>query len=429
MHALTSRRGFVSTTLASATLGGCALPGWLPRLAAHAAELPTTKSCILLWMSGGPSHIDTFDLKPEAPERIRGDFRPINTSVPGIQISEHFPKFARLMQSAALLRGMSTVESDHQLATYHMHTGYQKRAGGAAFPSLGAIVSRELGQREFPLPNFVCIGSVPRHATRSGFLGPENQPLDVSNPDRGTDFLQPLSSAAEFERQYELLRRFNASFQETYRAEAGIAHASAIDRAVRLMNSEQKRAFDLSQETDSVRDNYGRGTFGQGCLMARRLVESGVRFVEVVSGDGVGWDTHRDNFPRTSALSAEVDKGMAALINDLEQSGRLDSTLVIWMGEFGRTPQLTSGGGRNHWARAWTSVLAGGGIRGGQVVGKTDRDAAEVSERPISVVDFLATVCTLLGIDYTRQNRPAGIDRPIPLVDTTKQVNLISELL
>jgi hypothetical protein len=398
-------------------------------LAAHAAEQPQTKSCILLWMSGGPSHIDTFDLKPEAPNQIRGEFRPISTSVPGIQISEHFPKFARQMRDAALLRGMSTVESDHQLATYHLHTGYQKRAGGVVFPSLGAIVSYELGQRDFPLPNFVCIGNALRHATRSGFLGPDHQPLDVSNPDRGTDFLEPLTSHTEFQRQYELLRRFNASFQESYRAESGSAHASAIDRAVQLMNSQQKQAFDLSQEPESVRDRYGRGNFGQGCLMARRLVESGVRFVEVVSGDGVGWDTHRDNFPRTASLSAEVDVGMAALIEDLQQRGRLDSTLVIWMGEFGRTPQLTSGGGRNHWARAWTSVLAGGGIRGGQVVGRSDREAAEVIERPISVVDFLATVCTILKIDYTRQNRPPGISRPIPIVDTAKQVKLITELL
>jgi hypothetical protein len=428
MQASLSRRSFFSRAVAGGALGGCTLSGWLPRLATQAAEQPQTKSCILLWMSGGPSHIDTFDLKPAAPNRIRGEFQPINTSVPGIQISEHFPKFARMMQHAALLRSMSTVESDHQLATYHMHTGYQKRAGGAVFPSLGAIVSLELGQRDFPLPNFVCIGGSSRHATRSGFLGPHHQPLDVTNPDRGTDFLDPLTSSMEFQRQYELLGRLDASFQEAYRAEAAKAHASALDRAVRLMNSQQKRAFDVSQEPDSVRDLYGRGSFGQGCLMARRLVESGVRFVEVISGDGVGWDTHRDNFPRTKALSAETDMGLAALIEDLQQRGRLDSTLVIWMGEFGRTPQLTSGGGRNHWARAWTSVLAGGGIRGGQVVGRTDRDAAEVVERPISVVDFLATVCKLLGIDYTRQNRAPGIERPIPIVDTTKPVKLISEL-
>ncbi|MEQ8791854.1 MAG: DUF1501 domain-containing protein [Pirellulaceae bacterium] len=424
----TSRRSFLANAFTGATLGG-AICGWLPRLAACAAEQPPTKSCILLWMSGGPSHLDTFDLKPEAPDRIRGEFRPISTSVPGIQISEHFPKFAKLMQHAALLRSMSTVESDHQLAAYHLHTGYQKRAGGVAFPSLGAIVSRELGRRDFPLPSFVCIGGGSRHATRSGFLGPDHQPLDVTDPQRGTDFLAPLTSRQEFQDQYALLRRFDASFQEAYRAESATAHASALDRAVRLMNAQEKQAFDLSREPEGVRDRYGRGGFGQGCLMARRLVESGVRFVEVVSGDGVGWDTHRDNFPRTGALSAEADRGMAALIDDLQQSGRLDSTLVIWMGEFGRAPQITSGGGRNHWARAWTSVAIGGGIRGGQVIGRTDRDAAEVVERPISVVDFLATVCSLLGIDYTHENRVPNIERPIPIVDVTKEVNVISELL
>lgn len=163
--------------------------------------------------------------------------------------------------------------------------------------------------------------------------------------------------------------------------------------------------------------------------MARRLIETGVRFVEVMSGDGVGWDTHQGNFPRTRALSLEADAGMAALIEDLHQRGRLDSTLVIWMGEFGRSPQITSGGGRNHWAKAWSSVLAGGGIRGGQAIGRTDAQATEVLDRPISVTDFLATVCKVLGIDYTKQNRAPGVERPIPIVDTTKPIKVISELL
>lgn len=422
MHSIFTRRNFLSAT------AGCTLGGWLGRLAAQAADQPPVKSCILLWMSGGPSHLDTFDLKPEAAANVRGEFRPIETSVPGIQISEHFPKLARQMQHAAVLRGMSTVESDHQLASYHMHTGYQKRAGGVAFPSLGAIVSRELGQPDFPLPNFVCLGGGGRSATRSGFLGPDHQPLDVMNPERGTDFFTPLASQAEFDRQYQLLRRFNSSFEESYRAEPARAHASAIERAVRLMNADQRRAFDLTLEPDSDRDRYGRGSFGQGCLAARRLVEAGVRFVEVMMGDGVGWDTHRDNFPRTKALSAEADLGMAALLQDLHDRGRLESTLVIWMGEFGRSPQVTSGGGRNHWSRAWSTVLAGGGIRGGQTIGRTDRDASEVVERPISVTDFLATICTLLKIDYKRQNRATGVERPIPIVDTTKKIELIAEL-
>jgi hypothetical protein len=333
------------------------------------------------------------------------------------------------MQHAALLRGMSTVESDHQLASYHVHTGYQKRAGGLSFPSLGSIVAQNLGQRDFPLPNFVCIGRGPRQATRSGFLGPDHQPLDVTEPARGVDFIEPRTGRTEFERQHDLLRRFESSFQERYSAEAGRAHSAAVERAVRLMTAGQKHAFDLSEEPDADRDRYGQGSFGQGCLMARRLVEAGIPFVEVMLGDGVAWDTHRDNFPRTRALSAEADAGMAALVDDLEQRGRLESTLVVWMGEFGRSPQITSGGGRNHWARAWTSVLVGGGIRGGQVVGRTDRDAAEVLERPVSVTDFLGTVCTILGIDYTRENYAPGVQRPIPIVDTSRHVTVVSELL
>jgi hypothetical protein len=426
MHAPITRRDWLTSALAAGTLSG-----WLGRVAAQAAEQPATspKSCILLWMSGGPSHLDTFDLKPEARDNIRGEFRPIDTPVAGIQISEHFPRFAQQLEHAAIFRGMSTVESDHQLATYHMHTGYQKRAGGIAFPSLGAIVSRELGKKDVPVPNFVCIGAGPRLATRSGLLGPDHQPLDVTDPDRGLDFIAPLAVRAEFDRQFDLLRRFDASFHANYRSDAGAAHASAVDRAVRLMNAEQKQAFDLSHEPDDVRERYGRGSFGQGCLMARRLVETGVRFVEVLSGGGVGWDTHRDNFPRTKSLSLEADAGMAALIDDLRERGLLEDTLVIWMGEFGRSPQTTSGGGRNHWAAAWSSVLAGGGIRGGQVVGRTDRDAAAVVERPISVTDFLGTICTILGIDYTRNNTAPGVARPIPIVDTSKQVKLVSEVL
>lgn len=419
----TTRRSFLGAA------AGAGLSGWLGRLAVQAAEQPVTKSCILLWMAGGPSHLDTFDLKPEAPNNIRGEFQPIDTSVPGIQISEHFPRFAQQMKHAAILRGMSTVESDHQLASYHLHTGYQKRADGLTYPSLGAIVSRELGERDLPLPSFVCVGKGSRQATRSGFLGPADQPLDVTQPERGIDFIAPLSSVSEFEQQFKLLNRFESTFHASYRSDAAEAHSSALARAKQLMTSEHKRAFDLSQEPDSVRERYGQGSFGQGCLLARRLVEIGVRFVEVTMGDGVAWDTHRDNFSRTRALSVEADAGMAALIDDLHQRGRLDSTLVIWMGEFGRTPQIASGAGRNHWARAWSTVLAGGGIHAGKIVGRTDRDAGSVVERPISVADFLGTVCKILKIDYTRQNRVPGINRPISIVDTTKDVKVISELL
>jgi hypothetical protein len=441
MHPKLSRREFMVSAAA-----GASLVGWLGRLAAEAPDRPRPKACILLWMAGGPSHIDTFDPKPDAPANIRGEFKTIDTSVAGIQISEHFPKFARLMKHAAILRGMSTQESDHKLATYHLHTGYQNRGGAVAFPSLGALVAKELGKREVPLPNFVSIGRGPQEALSAGFLGPDSQPLGVTDAVRGLDFIEPVGRPQEFDRQVELLKQLEKPFHQAYRSEAGDAHRSALERAVRLMNSEQKQSFDLTREADAVRAAYGRpgpaaapkrgekasqagsGGFGQGCLMARRLVEAGVPFVEVVMGDGVAWDTHRDNFPRTRALSRECDTAMSALVEDLRMRGLLDTTLVVWMGEFGRSPQC-GGGGRNHWSRAWSTVLIGGGIKGGQVVGKTDRDGSAVSDRPISVPDFLGTICTILGIDYKRKNHPPGVDRPIPIVDTSKGVKVLSELL
>ena len=442
-----NRRSFLTATAA-----GVSLNGWLGRMAVAAADGPKPKSCILLWMAGGPSHIDTFDPKPEAPDNIRGEFQAIETSVPGIRISEHFPRFAKQMKHAAILRGMSTLESDHKLATYHLHTGYQNRAGAVSFPSLGALVAKELGKRDVALPNFITIGRGPQEALTSGFLGPEQQPLMVNDPIRGIDFIEPSGEAEKFSRQIELLQGFDAAFHARYQSPADETHHTSIDRAVRLMNSRQKEAFDLSKEPATIRELYGPppsatsppaaggkmvkmasggerpGSFGAGCLMARRLVEAGVPFVEVVMGDGVGWDTHRDNFPRVRALSLECDAAMATLVTDLESRGLLDSTLIVWMGEFGRTPQCT-GGGRNHWSRAWSSVLIGGGIRGGQVVGRTDRDGAAVVERPISVPDFLGTVCTVLGVDYKRKNRPPGVPRPIPIVDTSKEVKLLTELL
>src|SRR5688572_16434063 len=446
-----ARRKFLATA-AAASAASVTLSGWLRRLAAAAPGGPRPKSCILLWMAGGPSHIDTFDPKPDAPADVRGEFGAIETSVPGIRVSEHFPRFAKLMKHAAILRGMSTLESDHKLATYHLHTGYQNRAGAVSFPSLGSIISKELGKRDVALPNFVTIGRAPKEALSAGFLGPDNQPLAVNDPVRGLDFIEPAGAPEQFARQMELLRGFDAAFHDRYQSAAGEAHRTSIDRAVKLMTSRQKQAFDLSREPDALREAYSPparpdprpaggkmagkmagagerpGSFGQACLMARRLVEAGVPFVEVVMGDGVGWDTHRDNFPRTRALSLECDAAMAALVTDLKSRELLDSTLVVWMGEFGRTPQCT-GGGRNHWSRAWSSVLIGGGIKGGQVVGRTDRDGAAVVDRPISVPDFLGTVCTILGIDYKRKNFPPGVERPIPIVDTSKGVNVLRELL
>lgn len=416
-------------------VGTASLSGWLPALAGAAqaggtqagAAARRTKSCILLWMTGGPSHLDTFDLKPEARSEVRGEFRPIATSVPGIQISEHFPRFARLLGHAAIIRGMNTPEVDHQLASYHLHTGYQNRAGGLSFPALGSIASQELGRGDFPLPSYAVIGPGPQDGTRAGFLGPRHQPLYVPEPARGVENLTSLVDGVRFERQFGLLRELESSFYRAYQAPASRAHSTMLESSVRMMRAQEAQAFDLTREPEAARGRYGRTSFGQGCLLARRLIEVGVPFVEVNMGLGNdGWDTHTNNFPRTRTLSAQVDPAMSALVEDLRDRGLLEHTLVVWMGEFGRSPQITSGGGRNHHARAWSTVLVGGGIRGGQVIGRTDRDAAAVAERPVSVVDFMATLCRILGIDYTKTNDSPG-GRPVRIVED-RDVIPIAEL-
>ena len=405
-----SRRDFLRLTAAG--IGGASLSGWMNVLAAHAAQAGTkTKSCIVLFMDGGPSHKDTFDLKPGTKDA--GEFKPIATNVPGIQISEHFPKFAKLMQHGALLRGMSTGEGAHGRAKYFMHTGYREGVGGLSYPSMGSIVSHELGQPEFPVPNFVTIGN---RSYGAGFLGPKHQPIIIGDPARGVENLKPLVAEGQFDGRVDLLKEMESAFYRDYKADSAGAHNTTYERAVTLMRSKEARAFDLSTESETTKKAYGGTKFGEGCLMARKLVEIGVPFVEVGLG---GWDTHQDNFDRVKKLSATVDPAMSQLIADLKERGLLDSTLVIWMGEFGRTPKINSRGakpGRDHYPKAWSLVMAGGGIKGGQVIGKTDKEGATVEERKVSGLDFLATVCKVLGIDHAKQNQ-TPIGRPIRVVD------------
>jgi hypothetical protein len=415
-----SRRDFLRHSAAGL---GVSLSGWLDVLATRAAATGVThKSCILLWMDGGPSHLDTFDPKPDAPENIRGDYRAISTSVPGIQISEHFPKFARLMHDAAILRGMTTSEGAHGRARYYMHTGYREGSGGLVHPSLGANVSAELGTRDFPLPNFVAVGG---RSFGAGFLGAHHQPLIVNDPVRGVENLRPLTDAAHFQGRIGLLEEMEQAFYRDYKAGVGVDHRTTYQRAVTLMKSKEVKAFDLAQEPARSREVYGKGRFADGCLLARRLVEVGVPFVEVTLP---GWDTHQDNFARVQTLSRQVDPAISALITDLKQRGLLESTLVVWMGEFGRTPRINTRGakpGRDHYPRAWSCVMAGGGIKAGQAIGKTDKNGASVVQHPITALDFLATVCKVLGIDADKQNQ-TPIGRPIRIVDKGHKV--ISEL-
>jgi uncharacterized protein (DUF1501 family) len=398
--------------LSAAGVVGGSVSGWFGTLASQAAEAEKkgakTKACILLWMNGGPAQSHTFDLKDGS------EYKAIDTAVPGIQISEHLPNVAKQMENLAILRSMSTGEASHPRGRYLMHTGYRAGQGGVVYPSIGSLVSSELGVADNELPNFVAIGNT----LGSGYLGPRHQPVTVLDPARGIENLKPSGELTELDERAKLVDELDANFLKGYQAPQIEAHHKGYQRAVALMHSAKAKAFDLSAEPSSARSAYGSSKFGEGCLLARRLVEQGVKFVEVSLG---GWDTHGGAAQPVKRLSAQLDPAMAALVGDLKERGLLDTTLVIWMGEFGRSP----GKGTNHFARAWSSVLAGAGIKAGQVVGRTDKSGGTVEERPIKVTDFFATVLKALDIDATKPLYSRG-GRPHKMVD--KGAEVVKEL-
>jgi hypothetical protein len=406
---------------------GTSTSGWLGALAADAARHPQRKrSCILLWMSGGPSQLDTFDLKPGHPNG--GPFKAIPTSVPGIRISEHLSKIAKYMEHMAIVRSMTSKEGEHGRATFLLRTGYLPQ-GPIQYPSIGALVSNELGNDRSELPNFVSVAPFRifnQGAFGSGFLGPRHAPLIVgetangqqgpNNPDRALR-VEDLAPPAEIGKdqtgaRIDLLKQVQRDFLAGHPDLPAQSHQNAYDRAVRLMQTTAKNAFDLKEEKPAVRDAYGRNLFGQGCLLARRLVERQVPFVEVTLD---GWDTHGGNAATVRSLSQTVDSAWASLMRDLKERGLLDTTLIVWMGEFGRTPKFPRPDGRDHWPNSFSAVLAGGGIKGGQVIGDTGPDGASIKARPVTVPEFLATVCRALGINHQKQNL-SNVRRPIRIV-------------
>jgi hypothetical protein len=433
--------------LGAAGVSMFSVSGWLERLAADTANDPGRKrSCILLWMNGGPSQTDTFDLKPDHPNG--GPFKPRQTSAPGLQISEHLPKLAQFGDRLAVIRSMSTKEGDHARATYLLHTGYLP-LGAIQFPSLGSLISKEIGRDDAPLPNFVSIAPNRQFAPLaygSGFLGPQFAPLVVGemtpNPFQQQQGAGPYDQAlkvrdlephqgvslAQQDARIGLMQDLDRDFARDRPGIAPESHQLAYDRAVRLMRSSAAKAFNLEEEKDAVRDAYGRNLFGQGCLLARRLVERGVPFIEVSLGGlgGIGWDTHGNNFDLVRQLSNILDPAWATLMADLKERGLLDTTLIVWMGEFGRTPKINPQQGRDHFPNAWSTVLAGGGINGGQAVGRTSKDGMTVEERPVSVPDLIATVCGALGIDPMKQNM-SNVGRPIRIAD--KAARPIEEII
>ena len=379
------------------------------RAAGAGAPGSKPKSCILLWMNGGPSHLDTWDPKPGA--STGGPLKTINTRAAGVQISEHMPQIADVADRLAIVRGMTSKEGNHQRAQYLMHTGYSPNPT-ITHPSLGGWVSEELGDPNFDLPNFVSISGPSMSA---GFLGVQYGPLVIQQPGQLPQNITyaPNVNIGRFEQRQHVLNSMDSQFAKETGDIKVKGRQAVYAKAVRMMQSPRLKAFDISEEPDSVKASYGDTNFGRGCLMARRLVESGVKFVEVVLD---GWDTHQNNFDRVTKQMNTYDPGMASLIKDLDARKLLDDTLIIWMGEFGRTPKINGNDGRDHYPKAWSAVLTGGGVRGGQVYGQTDADGANVVDKPVIVPDLFATIATLLGMSPTKSfMTPVG--RPISITE------------
>jgi hypothetical protein len=347
------------------------------------------RSCIILWMAGGPSQLDTFDLKPGNPNGA--PFREIETNTKGVRISEHLPLLAKQADRLAIIRSLSHNETEHDRACFLMHTGRSAGSGQGwpSFPSLGAVLAKELRDPRSDLPGYV-LGGHTWPGTAPGFLGDEFAPLQIGTIDGRGDAVQVLDP--------------NAFSRITKGRAAAMRQAMA-------------EALDLSHEEAQLRDQYGRTDFGQQCLVARRLVERGVPVVELVLG---GWDMHDNIFGFVKAQSQRLDSPFASLLKDLEDRKLLDSTLVLWMGEFGRRPALNAKAGRDHWSRGFSVVLAGAGIKGGQVIGRTSPDGMTVTQRPVSPAELHATVYRALGIDPAKENR-ASDGTLVPLVDKGTQ--------
>ncbi len=433
------------TWLKSAAAGVCTVSasGWLPALADRVANDPKRRRhCIVLWMGGGPSQLDTFDLKPE--HENGGEFKETKTNVPGLRFSEHLPQLAKQADKLAIIRSLSTKEGDHTRGTHLMQTG-QPPMGAIKYPSMGSVLARELGDRSDALPNFISVSQgrlFSDSTTGPGFLGPRYSPLRVTGT--GGQFQPPgnranNNNAASFAsmdipglkppagidaernaRRLKLLEMQQQSFISQHASPAALAHKTVYDGALQLMNGDSAVAFDLSKEPEKLRRQYGEGVFGQGCLLARRLIEHGAAFVEVnldsSTTASVGWDTHSNIFESVKSLSQELDTGWATLMRDLDERGLLESTTILWMGEFGRTPKINSQGGRDHFPQAWTCVLGGGGIAGGQAYGRTSKDGQRVEENKCGVGNVLATLCSALGVDPSSQHE-TNTGRPVALVD------------
>jgi hypothetical protein len=376
---------------------------FLSHVQANAATVKANqKACILMWMGGGPPTIDIWDLKPGS--KNGGEFRPIDTAAPGVQISEHMPETAKVFGDLSIVRSMSTREADHGRGRYYMHTSYVPNPT-VTHPTFGSVVSYELGRKRSALevPAFVSIGG---DSGQAGFLGMSHAPFVVDTSGRIRN-APSEESKQRLPGRLAMLEAVEANFIASKRGELPEAHKDVYANAVNLMTSRQMAAFSvdraepsyaLEAESQATKDAYGTNGFGQGLLMARRLVQVGVPFIEVNMG---GWDLHQNVFQTLSQQRLpQLDQGISALVSDLKMRGMLDDVVLVWMGEFGRTPRINQDVGRDHWARSWSTVIGGGGLKNGQAIGATDKDGTSVADGSKAYLpgDIWATVSHALGI-------------------------------
>lgn len=390
-----SRRAFLKG--AAVTGSGLLLPNWGGLAHARSAAEAVTrakKRCILLWANGGASQIDTFDMKPG--RTTGGPFRPIASKVTGLQVCEYLPKMAAVADKLAVIRGMKTQSPDHPDGIYHMHTCY-KMSERTPHPEIGAVVAKYNGNPDGDLPSFVRMGSTGNGG--AGYLGPKYEPFGIDRTGRMPYFTTSYLKDEDEKKRADLFRLVEDEFAVDHKAEPFASHRTAKERAWRLLRA--KGVFDTSKEWPKAKDRYGDTEIGRGCFMAKKLVEAGIPFVEVGQEN---YDSHADNFIVHKANMQGLDPAWSALLTDLADSGQLADTLVIWMGEVGRTPQINNRAGRDHFISAWTVVLSGGGIKGGQVHGATDADGKTVKDGLVTEGDLFATIYAALGIDHRKKH-------------------------
>ncbi len=409
-----SRRDFLR-------IGAAAFAGLdLPRLL---ASNPKSReiSCIVLFQNGGACQLDTFDPKPDAPAEIRGSFKPIPTAVPGIHISELLPRTAKAMDKFSIIRSMHSDEAIHERARQYIFSGTRPR-NELLHPSYGAVMSKERGPRN-GLPPFVVIPEKDLSA-EAGFLGPSYDPFVSGDPNAKNfsvkDLTMPLGiTLEEAQARKNLLTALDSEFEKVEKSPLIASMDEFYQKAFDLIASPAaKKAFNISEEPEKLREAYGRTPVGQGCLLARRLIEAGVRLATVFHG---GYDTHVNHEKLSKPLLADFDRAFPMLLQDLEERGMLATTLVLVIGDFGRTPKINFSGGRDHWPRGFSVALAGAGIQGGRVIGKSDQHAAEPADRPVSIEDLGATVYKALDINYNKDYHANG--RPIRINKDGKPVH------